>query len=128
MENELELLNIKHGDILVMYCADAKLRYGFKKDYIVFIVSDRPIKFSCDGKVASIPTIAHVNLNDVLTVSSDNIALTIGFTISSFDPPSKLFKPTMSQYLELMTKLKMEGYVYDKATKTIHKVNGAEEK
>ena len=126
----MELKDIKRGDILV-----ADYRYdgiwSHKKNYIIFIASGEPISTVTHqlGEFASIPILAHIDLADRLSVCSkktNDKAQTIGFTIKADDcehfRPSILSKPTVEQYRELMSKLAVCGYKYNKHTKSLEKI------
>ena len=118
----MKLSDIKRGDILVAKHNDLE-DYQFERNYIIFIASGSKIsKKNLDTCISYIiPTIAHIDLSNTFNVGSD---LSVGYTIFRNTPrkSSELRKPTISEMLDILNRLKNSGYKYNKKTKNIEKL------
>ena len=126
MEEEIDVFKIKKGDILVAHYFQED-DFLFKRGYIIFIAKSTPNSNSittfegANYSHITIPTIAHIDLMGHFTVKMPG---GIGFTISSKKNPnerSKLFRPTIAEYEELMAKLNKNEFRYNKRTKQLEK-------
>lgn len=118
----MKLSDIKRGDILVVKHNDLE-DYQFGRNYIIFIASGSNISEKNLGTCISyiIPTIAHIDFLNTFNVGSD---LSIGYTIFRETPrkSSELRKPTVSEMLDILNRLRQFGYKYNKKTRNIEKL------
>ena len=116
----MKLSDIKRGDILVSKHNDLE-DYQFERDYIIFIASGSKLSIS-SGKgyiCYSIPVIASIDLSNSFNVGGSTGYTTFG-NISY--KSSELRKPTVSEILDILSRLRQFGYKYNKKTKNIEKL------
>ena len=117
----MEIFDIKRGDILVAKHNDLE-DYEFERDYIIFIASgSKPFisSGSSNGYICySIPVIASIDLSNAF-----NVGGSVGYTtFENISYKSKLRKPTVSEMLDILSRLRQFGYKYNKKTKNIEKL------
>ena len=117
----MEIFDIKRGDILVVKHNDVE-DYQFERDYIIFIASGSGMaEIKLDTCISyTIPTIASIDLSNTFNVG-DSV---VGYTIFGNTPhkSSELRKPTVSEMLDILSRLRQFGYKYNKKTKNIEKL------
>ena len=116
----MKLSDIKRGDILVAQHNDT-VSYQFERDYIIFIADGSKIFKGCsNGDYTSydIPVIAAIDLENDFMVDS-----TIGFTKYSRIEykTTTLRKPTLNEMLDILNRLKENGYKYYRKNKLLVK-------
>lgn len=118
----MEIFDIKRGDILVTEHNDLEDDYQFERNYIIFIASGSKLSISSgDGYYISysIPVIASIDLSNAF-----NVGGSVGYT--TFEnisyKSSELRKPTVSEMLDILSRLRQFGYRYNKKTKNIEKL------
>ena len=117
----MKLSDIKRGDILVAKHNDLE-DYEFERDYIIFIASGDKVRkglSSCECVSYIIPTIANIDLSNTFSVG-DSVGYTTFEGISY--KSSELRKPTFSEMLDILSRLRQFGYKYNKKTKNIEKL------
>ena len=116
----MKLSDIKRGDILVAKHNDLE-DYQFERDYIIFIASGSNItKRKLDTCISyTIQTIAHIDLANIFSVGGS-----VGYTTYGSTPhkSSELRKPTVSEMLDILSRLRQFGYKYNKKIKNIEKL------
>ena len=116
----MKLSDIKRGDILVAKHNDLE-DYEFERDYIIFIASGSKLSISSgNGYICySIPVIASIDLSNAF-----NFGGSAGYTtfVNISYKSSELRKPTVSEMLDILSRLKQFGYKYNKKTKNIEKL------
>lgn len=116
----MEIFDIKRGDILVAKHNDLE-DYEFERDYIIFIASGSKLSISSgNGYICySIPVIASIDLSNAF-----NVGGSAGYTtfVNISYKSSELRKPTVSEMLDILSRLKQFGYKYNKKTKNIEKL------
>ena len=116
----MKLSDIKRGDILVAKHNDLE-DYQFERDYIIFIASGEEPTAKHFGWCISytIPTIAHIDLSNTF-----NVGGSVGYTTYGSTPhkSSELRKPTVSEMLDILSRLRQFGYKYNKKTRNIEKL------
>ena len=118
---KMDVKDIKRGDILVANYHPNQYDWEFSRDYIIFIAGGGRTALHSDGAWLSIPTIAYIDLEGKFSRKGS-----IGFTLKPICAEvseSKLLKPTMSQYVELMEAIAANGYTYNTKTKELKKKN-----
>jgi hypothetical protein len=116
----MEIFDIKRGDILVAKHNDLE-DYEFERDYIIFIASGSKLSISSgNGYICySIPVIASIDLSNAF-----NVGGSAGYTtfVNISYKSSELRKPTVSEMLDILSRLRQFGYKYNKKTKNIEKL------
>ena len=117
----MEIFDIKRGDILVTKYNDVE-ENEFERDYIIFIASGfEPFSRSsgCGYICYSIPVIASIDLSNAF-----NVGGSAGYTtfVNISYKSSELRKPTVSEMLDILSRLRQFGYKYNKKTKNIEKL------
>ena len=116
----MEIFDIKRGDILVAKHNDLE-DYQFERDYIIFIASGSKLSISSgNGYICySIPVIASIDLSNAF-----NVGGSAGYTtfVNISYKSSELRKPTVSEMLDILSRLRQFGYKYNKKTKNIEKL------
>jgi hypothetical protein len=115
----MDIKDIKAGDILVVrYKPNPSLFWEYQRHHITFIASGGYNQSEFGKSYLSIPTIAKIDLIGEFSVDGS-----IGFAANkTFEHcESELFKPTMSQYVELMEAIAANGYTYNTKTKQLKK-------
>jgi len=116
----MEIFDIKRGDILVAKHNDLE-DYEFERDYIIFIASGSKLSISSgNGYICySILVIASIDLSNAF-----NVGGSAGYTtfVNISYKSSELRKPTVSEMLDILSRLRQFGYKYNKKTKNIEKL------
>ena len=116
----MEIFDIKRGDILVAKHNDLE-DYEFERDYIIFIASGSKLSISSgNGYICySIPVIVSIDLSNAF-----NVGGSAGYTtfVNISYKSSELRKPTVSEMLDILSRLRQFGYKYNKKTKNIEKL------
>ena len=116
----MKLSDIKRGDILVVKHNDLE-DYQFERNYIIFIASGSGVvEIKLDTCISyAIPTIAHIDLSNTFNVDGG-----VGYTTFGSTPhkSSELRKPTVSEMLDILSRLRQFGYKYNKKIKNIEKL------
>ena len=116
----MKLSDIKRGDILVAKHNDLE-DYEFERDYIIFIASGSKLSISSgNGYICySIPVIASIDLSNAF-----NVGGSAGYTtfVNISYKSSELRKPTVSEMLDILSRLRQFGYKYNKKTRNIEKL------
>ena len=116
----MEIFDIKRGDILVMKYNDINVaeRSRFERDYIIFIASgSNPSISGGKGYICySIPVMASIDLSNTLEIETYKTNLSVGYTIYFMEKhkTTTIKKPNFSEMKELITRLKENGYIYNK--------------
>jgi len=110
----MELSNIKRGDILVEQCDKTKVDNMMARSTMVFIAENQPTfsNFGADlgDSWYDIPTLAAILLDDSFMINTE-----IGINVSS----DSIRKPTIKEFMDIMNRLKKNGFRYNKKTKNI---------
>lgn len=112
----MEICDIKRGDILVTKYNDVE-QNEFERDYIIFIASGSKLSISSgNGYICySIPAIASIDLSNTLEIETKT-NLSVGYTIFYKEKrkTTTIRKPNFSEMIELINRLKKNGYKYNR--------------
>lgn len=120
----MELKDIKKGDILTTkYFRTTNTHF---RDYIVFIADgDYESRLECENEY-SIHAIAMVNLIGELIFSFGNNIKSVGYQQRDEYHPRNIYstlrKATLTETLELMEKLKGNGFIYDRKKQELKRI------